>query len=257
MLTIQDKEYDLERFTILTNKIAMMRIIYLIIALIVLPTSMTAAVEMSISARAGYSPAVGGSMSSQWQADNMGSPDGINTINRSQAGTELSTVEVPRGVVGGVGVRFTGDVIYFRWGVEGVYTMFGGKGKTLNPAGTEVVNVNYSQWSVDVPFTIGMSLLFWGESRVYAGVGMALAYGSFSSSFKSASLDHSAGFKGYAVPLVAEAGCEYMLTQKLSVGCEIKYFSGKSDPVKSGSDSARVDFSGYHITAGVSWRFNI
>lgn len=230
---------------------------YLITLIIFLSTMSLHAAVVSFSARGGYSPAVGGSMSSGWQADNLGVYDGINDINRSGGGLAVSSVEDPLGVIAGADLRITGNSFYYKAGIEYVYVLSGGTGKTLDPAGTEVVKVTYSQWSFDVPLTIGVVLAFWGESRIYIGAGAAFAYGTLSTSFESASLDHSASFTAYAIPLVAEFGCEYMVNERVSFGCDIKYLKGRSPVVNDGTDYARVDFSGVHITASAALHFNI
>jgi opacity protein-like surface antigen len=205
----------------------------------------------------GYSPAVGGAMSSGWQSDNLGVNDGINNINRSSEGYPVSSVEAPFALVGGADLRIIFNTIYLKAGMEYLYQYSGGSGKTLNKAGDEVVDAVYTQWSLDAPLTIGISLLFWGEARIYTGAGFAFAYGTYSSSFESASLNHSAEFTGYAVPLVAEIGCEYMITENISVGCDIKYFNGKSALIEDGADYARIDFSGFHITASASYHLSL
>ncbi len=235
----------------------MKKIKYIITLLFTLSTVLLQAAEVSLSVRGGYSPAVGGSMSTGWQADNLDVYDGINDINRSGGGLAVSSVEDPFGVIAGADLRIINNSVYYRVGIEYVYILSGGTGKTLNPAGTEVVKVTYSQWSFDVPLTIGVSLLFWGESRIYLGVGAAFAYGTYSNSFKSATLDHSGSFTAYAVPLVAEFGCEYMVNDRVSLGCDVKYLYGKSSIVNDGTDYARVDFSGLHITASAALHFNI
>lgn len=230
---------------------------YIIILIIILCTAVSYAAEVSISARLGYSPAVGGSMSSGWQTENLGAPDGINSINRSQSDTGVSTVEVPVGAIAGADLRIIKDSIYYKAGIEYVHIISGGKGKTIDPATAEIVEVTYNQWSFDVPLTAGVALLFWGESRIYLGGGVAFAYGTYSNSFKSATLDHSASFTGYAIPLVAEIGCEYMLNERVSAGCDIKYIHGTSPIINDGTDYARVDFTGFHITASAALHFNI
>ena len=235
----------------------MKKIKYIITMIIICCTAISYAAEISVSSRLGYSPAVGGSMSSGWQTENLDAPDGINSINRSQSGAGVSTVEVPTGAIAGADLRIIKDFIYYRAGIEYVYMISGGKGKTIDPATSEIVEVKYNQWSFDVPLTAGVALLFWGESRIYLGGGFAFAYGTYSNSFKSASFDHSASFTGYAVPLVAEAGCEYMLNESVSAGCDIKYIYGKSRVIEDGSDYARVDFSGFHISASAAYHFNI
>jgi len=215
------------------------------------------ATEISLATRLGYSPSVGGSMSSGWQASTLGVMDGINDINRSGGGLAVSSVESPVGVIAGADLRIIRNSIYYKAGVEYIYQISGGTGKTIYATGPEVVDVTYSQWSFDVPLTAGVALLFWGESRIYIGGGAAFACGTYSNSFKSASLNHSASFTGYAIPLVAEIGCEYLFNEWISFGCEIKYLYGKSAPVNDGTDHARVDFTGFHITASVTFNFNI
>lgn len=230
---------------------------YILTVIFVLSASLSYAAEISISTRLGYSPAVGGSMSSGWQKENLSVYDGINDINRSGGGLAVSSVESPVGVIAGADLRILKESFYYKVGIEYIYQISGGSGKTIDIATGEIVDVKYSQWSFDVPFTIGLSLLFWGESRIYLGGGVAYAYGTYSNSFKSATLDHSASFTAYAIPLVAEVGCEYMLTDYVSLGCDFKYLYGKSAIVEDGTDYARVDFSGFHITASAALHLNI
>lgn len=216
------------------------------------------AADISLNMRFGYSPHAGGAMRSGWQAANLGVYDGLNDINRSSGAFDVTTVEVPAGVVGALDVMFTGETFYFKTGVWSLYTVAGGKGKTIDPAEAEVVSVSYSQWSVDVPVTIGVNLLYWGESRIYMGCGFAFAYGMSAMSFSSASAtyNHSADFAGYAIPLVAELGCEYMTGNNTSVGCGIRYMYGKTAVIENGSDYAVVDFSGYIFTFSASIHFH-
>lgn len=227
------------------------------VILFIIYSAVVSAADISISSRLGYSPEIGGSMRSGWQLENLGVRDGINDINRSKDGYSVSTVETPVGIIAGADLRIISNSIYYKAGFEYVYTVSGGKGKTLDSAGTEVVEVEYDQWSFDVPVTVGVALLFWGESRIYLGIGAAFAYGTYSNSFRSDTLSHSASFTGYSVPLVAEIGCEYMLNERVSLGCDVKYLYGKSPIVEDGSDYARVDFSGFHITASAAVHFNI
>ncbi len=230
---------------------------YIIIITLILFPVISYSAEVSVSTRLGYSPAVGGSMSSGWQKENLGAFDGINSINSSSDTLAVSTVKVPTALIAGADLRIISEYIYFRTGIEYLYQNSGGEGSTLNPAGTEVVNVTYSQWSFDVPLTMGVSILFWGETRVYMGAGAAYACGTYSNSFKSASLNHSGSFTGSAFPLVAEFGCEYLLNEKVIIGCDIKHLSGKSKVITDGTDYARVDFTGFHITASAALYFNL
>lgn len=234
---------------------ALARVVFFVSLLCAAPVS-SYATDISLNMRFGYSPHAGGSMHSEWQFNNLGVRDGLNDINRSSSTLDVSTVEVPLSIAGAIDVMISGEIFYFKTGLCSLYTVFGGSGKTINAAGTELVTADYTQWSVDVPFTFGISLLYWGESRIYIGCGAAFAYGMSIMSFSSATLDHSAMFAGYAVPLVAELGCEYMTGRSTSIGCGVRYMYGKSAAIKNGSDSAVVDFTGYTFTLSASVHFH-
>jgi len=235
-----------------------MKIVRLLIGIIfVFYAVSSSAAEISISPRIGYSPAVGGSMSSGWQSEELDVEDGIYGINRSGGGFAVSGIESPVGIVAGIDLGILRNSIYGKAGIEYLYQVSGGTGKTIDPSGTELVKVKYSQWSFDIPLTAGVSLLFWGETRIYLGCGIAFAYGTYSNSFSSATLDHSGSFTGYAIPLVAEAGCEYLINERFSAGCNIMYLNGKSTVIKDGTDYARIDFTGFHFTASAAFHFNI
>lgn len=231
-------------------------IMVIVITLFVNAAPELCASEFSISAHIGYMPETGGSMSSGWQSENLGNRNGVYDINRSKDGVAITTVDVPTGIVAGADMRVIRETVYFKAGIDYVYMITGGTGSTLDSAGTEIVYVTYKQWSVDVPLTIGLSMLFWDEARIYLGIGIAMAYGTYTNSFKSASLDHSASFTGYALPLVAEAGCEYVFGGKVSGGCNVRYLYGRSSVINDGNDYARVDFSGFQITASMGLHFN-
>lgn len=215
------------------------------------------AADISVNMRMGYSPHAGGTMSSGWQAASLGVYDGLSDINRSSDTLGVTTVEAPISVAGALDFMFAGDFLYFKTGVWSQYTVSGGSGKTIDPAGAELVKVGYRQWSVDVPVTMGISLLYWGESRIYMGCGFAVAYGASAMTFSSASgtYNNSSAFAGYAFPLVAELGCEYMTGEHTSVGCGIRYMYGKTAVIEDGSDYAAVDFSGYIFTLSASIHF--
>jgi len=214
------------------------------------------AAEVAYSLRLGYSPDVGGSMHSGWQLENLEVEQGIYDINRSADGFDLSTVERPMGFVAAFDMKFIMDKIYFKIGADYNRTFSGGKGITLNPLASEEVKARYKQWSVNFPLTFGVTLLFWNETRLSLGGGFAFAYGNYSNSFKSASLNHSGSFTSYAVPLVAELSGETFISDNTSIICSVESFYGKSRIVKDGSDYARVDFSGTRFTAGFVRYFN-
>ena len=214
--------------------------------------------SVSILFKGGYAPDMGGSMHSGWQAQNLGVYEGVNDINRSASGLSVSTVEAPTGIAAGAEARFTGESVYFKSGVDILYSFTGGEGSTINDfgSGDEVVDVEYSIWFCYVPVTAGIIIDFWNESRIYAGGGAAFAYGSYSNSFKSASAEHNASFSGYGIPLAAELGCEYLVTGNTALCCVVTYLHGRSDIIKDGSDYARIDFSGFNFTAGLLFYYD-
>ena len=219
---------------------------------------LAAAVEVSASSvaavfKGGYAPAMGGSMHTGWQAEYLGSYDGINDINRSGSSLEVSTIEKPMGAAAGAELRYTGDFLYLKSGADIVYSYSGGSGSTVYNfgAGDEKVEADYSLWYYYIPVTAGVIIGFWDEAMIYAGGGAAYAYGSFSTKFQSVSIEHEASFSGYAIPLVAELGCEYILTSNAALSCNVVYLHGRSGIIESGSDYARIDFSGFSFTAGL------
>ncbi len=213
-------------------------------------------VEVASSFRLGYSPDVGGAMHSGWQLENLEVEQGIYDINRSADGFDLSTVERPVAFIASTDIKIIMDKVYFKAGADYSRTFAGGKGITLNAPASEEVEVRYKQWSADFPVTLGVTLLFWNETRLSLGGGIAFAYGTYSNSFKSATLDHSASFTSYAFPLVAELSGEAFISENTSIICSIESFYGKSRIVDDGSDYARVDFSGTRFTAGFVKYFN-
>lgn len=237
----------------------MIKFIKLLVTLLLFfPCSQLYSAELASSLRIGYSPEVGGSMHSGWQLENLNVEDGIYDINRSANGFQLSTVEAPVGLNLAFDFRVIMDKIYFKAGAGYVRTIAGGKGTTLDYSTPtpEEVKVRYKQWSLDFPLTFGATLLFWNESRISLGCGIAFAYGNYTNSFKSATLDHSGSFKSYAFPLVAELSGEVFIFSNTAIICSFDYFYGKSKVVNNGSDYGRVDFSGMSFSAGFVRYFN-
>lgn len=214
--------------------------------------------SVSLLLKGGYAPEMGGSMHSGWQAETLGVYDGINDINRSKSGMSVSTIEKPVGVLAGAEARYSGEALYAKSGADIVYSFSGGSGSTINDfgAGDEKVEVDYSLWFFYLPVTAGIIIDFWNEARIFAGGGAAFAYGSFSSSFKSASVQHKASFTGYGFPLVAELGCEYALSRNAALCCGVTYLHGKSGVVENGNDYARVDFTGFNFAAGILFYYD-
>ncbi len=214
--------------------------------------------SLSLMLKGGYAPAMGGSMSSGWQTEYLGVYDGINDINRSVDGITVSTIESLTGIVGGVEARYAGEALYFKSGIDIVYALGGGSGSTVNDfgSGDEKVDVSYSLWYFYVPVTAGIIIDFWSEAKIYAGGGAAFAYGNYSNSFESASMEYNSSFTGYGIPLVAELGCEYTLGKMSSIFCGVTYLHGRSDVIENGSDYARLDFTGFNFTAGLLFYYD-
>ncbi len=213
--------------------------------------------EIGFGIYTGLAPAMGGSMNTYIQEMTLGVESGIDSINREMAGRDTEEIERLLGVVGG----FEGKVIVLNYlmirvGANYLKSFYGGKGKTLDPA-DDVVAVKYSMWACDFPLTVGVSIPFWKDIRISLSGGIAYAYGSQSSSFKSATLNQSTSVTGWALPLVFILAGDHYLTNTLSLTSTISYYKGvsrvKSD---SGPDYARVDFSGYRWTLGFSFYFN-
>ncbi len=224
---------------------------YKILALLLLFPLNVYASSLAFSLQGGYSPSAGGAMHTGWQAENLGVSDGINDVNRTSSAFDVSTVESPVGITTGLDARYITGMVYFGIGADVVYTMWGGSGKTVNAADTELVKVSYNQWACYVPVYAGVTILFWGETRISTGAGAAFAYGTLSTSFKSASLDHEGNFTAYSFPLFWEMRGERMVSESVSFQCRLAYYTGSSRSVSDGDDYARVDFSGYQISAGI------
>lgn len=223
-------------------------------AVIYLSAASAYAMDFSVIMRLGYSPHAGGSMRSGWQEDNLDVDNGLYDINRSSSAFDVSTIEAPVGAVAAFETMFSGDAFYFKTGIWGLYTIAGGKGKTVDAGDTTLYRVSYKQWSFDVPVTAGINLFYWGESHIYLGCGVAFAYGASTMSFKS-STEHKAMFAGYAFPLVAELGCEYMIGEMTSLGCGVRYLYGKTSLIEDGTDYAVVDFTGFNFSLSASVHF--
>jgi hypothetical protein len=213
--------------------------------------------ETGVGFYTGLAPAMGGSMNTYVQNTTLGVGSGIDSINREMSGRDTEEIDRLLGVVGG----FEGKVIvlnYFmiRLGANYIKSFIGGTGKTLDLS-DELVTVKYSMWACDFPLTVGLSLPFWKDVRISLSGGIAYAYGSQSSSFKSVTLDQSTSVKGWAIPLVFIMAGEHYLTNTLSLTSTISYYKGASR-VKgdNGSDYGRVDFTGYRWTIGCFFSFN-
>ncbi len=205
----------------------------------------------------GLAPAMGGNMNTYVQNTTLGNRSGIDSINREMSGRETEEIDRMLGVVGGFEFKvITLNYLLIRIGANYVKSFLGGKGKTLDLS-DEPVTVKYSQWACDFPLTLGLSIPFWKDVKISLSGGLAYAYGSSRSRFKSSAVDQTTKVRGWALPLVVVLAGEHYLTNSLSLTSTISYYKGagriKGDD--DGADFARVDFSGYRWTLGFSLYF--
>jgi hypothetical protein len=212
--------------------------------------------EIGVGFYAGLAPAMGGSMNTYVQNTTLGVGSGIDGINRDMSGRDTGEVKRLLGVAGGVeGKVIVLNYLMIRLGANYLKGFYGGKGKTLDLS-DELVTAKYSMWAFDFPLTVGLSIPFWKDVRISISGGIAYAYGSQSTSFKSTTLDQSTSVKGWAMPLVFILAGDHYLSNTLSLTSTISYYKGASKVKKDNSDYARVDFSGYRWTVGFSFYFN-
>ncbi len=212
--------------------------------------------EIGLGFYSGLAPAMGGNMNTYVQSTTLGNRSGIDSINREMSGRETEEIDRMLGVVGGFEFKvITLNYLIIRIGGNYVKSFLGGKGKTLDLS-DEPVTVKYSLWACDFPLTLGLSIPFWKDVKISLSGGLAYAYGSSRSSFKSSTVDQTTKVKGWALPLVVVLAGEHYLTNSLSLTSTISYYKG-AGRVKGddGPDYARVDFSGYRWTLGFSLYF--
>ena len=232
--------------------------ILLFICLIIFKTDrLSAMITLSTGINGGIMPSPGGNLSSYIQSGTLGVDNGIDGINRSESGLSTGNIGKLLGASAGVTGRvFISDYYMIRMAVNYTMSITGGTGETIDLS-SNVVETTYSVWLIDVPITAGISIPFWKDVRISLSGGLALGYGNYSNSFKSAALNSSASFSGWAFPVVFIISGEYFITNSSSLITSISYYKGSSTIIKSGSDYAKIDFTGYRWNVGISFFFDM
>lgn len=225
----------------------------------------------------GFMPAMGGNLHSNLQENSLDSSSGIDGINRGADGKSTSNVERLVGISAGAALRtIINNYILLRLGINYTNSMYGGEGDSLyTPDGTSfyVMSCSYSLQIIDVPFTVGISIPFWKDMKISLSGGAAYARGTYENGFESTEtgeeFKRKGKFKGTGYPLVFIVEGEYFITETIALTSAIAYYRGStrliedsstsSDSTSTGTiadsdvvDFARIDFTGYRFTIGIS-----
>ncbi len=230
-------------------------IILLIVIFLTAPSYILAGIEYSTGIYFGFMPSMGGNLQSYVQRNSLGAENGIEDINRTSDSSDTEKIDRLIGATGGIEFRgIFRDYYLIKLGLNFTKDIYGGEGKTLDLTG-DTVEVKYSMFVYDIPVTVGLSIPFWKDVRISLTGGIAYARGTYKNSFKSSTLNSSAKFNNWAVPVVIILCGEHFIDNNLSLMTSINYYKGASEVKKSNSDYARNDFSGFRWNAGVLMYF--
>jgi hypothetical protein len=221
----------------------------------------------------GFTPSFGGNLHSSTQESAFQSRNGLDGMNRELSGHDTTEIKRLFGVSGGL--EFKAILFdYFLMRLGGNYTMsiYGGSGKTVflpNGAAPETdVTCSYCMWSYDIPLTVGLIIPFWKDVKLSFSCGLAFAYGGYDNQFKGSTFDMKGSFTGWALPLVILVQGEYFLGERLALNTSLAYYKGATETIRDGKrtdtmgaltagevDFARIDFTGYRFSIGLSYYF--
>lgn len=225
----------------------------------------------------GFMPAMGGNLHSNIHEKQFYSESGIDGINKSADGKKTQNVERLVGMsFGGSAKTIINDYALVRLGFNYTKSMYGGDGKSLyTPDGTNyyVMSCSYSLSIIDIPFTVGLSVPFWKDMKISVSGGIAYARGTYDNQFKSTEtggeFKRSGSFKGSGFPLVFIVEGEYFIQETIALTSTLAYYRGSTKLIKDSAtssdsttglfaandvvDYARIDFTGYRFTLGVSF----
>ena len=211
--------------------------------------------DTGVAIYGGFAPTFGGNLTTTFQQDTLNLPNGILSINRTKTG-ETSAPIAP--LLGGTaGIEFWGitrDFIIISCGANFTYGIMGGSGNSLDNS-ENTMSVKYSLWTVDIPLTVGITIPFWDDIRISFKSGIAIAYGKYSNVFKSSIINSSSNFTGYGAPVVTSLAGDYLFYHNFSLYMSITHYSGSTKIIKDEADYASINFSGYRIYVGTSFRF--
>lgn len=211
--------------------------------------------DVSLGAHFGLAPALGGDLGSRFQENTLGVNNGIEGINRSMSGIDTDKVERLLGGYGGIDFKVI-FIKYLMIRLQANFTMnmTGGTGISLDQAENRL-EVSYSFWAVDIPVQVGVSVPFGNTVRISLSGGIAFAYGTYSNSFKSATVNSSAEFTGWTFPWIIMLSGEFFLKEYIALTSSLVYYNGATDIIRSGSDYAKIDFGGFRWNIGFSYHF--
>lgn len=234
----------------------MKKIVFILLLLLVSDKySYARTTRSSVALFTGMYPTMGGNLHSAAQSDLLGINNGIADINRYTHGIDNERIDKLTGFA--VGTEFRAliyNLLLFKAGINYSTSLLGGTGTSTDLLGNSL-KVHYSMWTIDTPFLVGISYPFGERIRLSFCSGLALAYGSYSNSFKSATVNSSATFSGWAIPLCVSFGGEYILNNNIALISSITYYKGRSGTIKDKSDYASINFSGYRWQLGAAYYF--
>ncbi|HPI91426.1 MAG TPA: hypothetical protein PK859_19120 [Spirochaetota bacterium] len=232
------------------------RVIRALLIALLLPSPLFAInTAVSLGAHIGLAPDMGGNLQSRVQRTELGVDNGIDGINRSMDGVKTEKINKLLGAYGGMDFKVVfAKYFLFRLQTNFVMNFFGGTGVTLDQSENRLT-AKYSLWIVDIPVGLGVSVPFGDIVRISLCGGVAFAYGSYSNSFKSSTVNSSATFETWTFPWLIMLSGEYFFREDIAITTSLAYYQGSSDVIKSRSDYAKIDFSGFRWNIGFSYYF--
>ena len=212
----------------------------------------------------GFAPSLGGDLHTAQYYSEFQSHNGIDGMNRSMEGYDTGRIDRILGVTCGMLFKtIFYDYYQVRIAMNYTWGYFGGSGKTVFDDGgtTRLLDCEYSFWEADIPVTFGISIPFWKDIRIAFSCGLAYAYADYSYRFESSTGQQWKGsFAGWGLPLVIILEGEYFVTENVAASTSLVYYKGSTKVLKDGSDAggtdfARIDFSGYRYSLGVTYYF--
>ena len=225
----------------------------------------------SIGACAGFAPSLGGNLESLTQQQYFSSDGGIDGMNRSMEGEDTKNINRLLGITGGLEFKTIIQNFYLiRLGTNFSNGITGGKGKTVfhddGYADYYTLKCKYSFYEIDVPLTLGLAIPFWKDMMFSLSCGVAYSYAKYKNEFVSEdaypdAFELKGEFKGWGFPLVVIIQGEYFFFTNASLTSTISYYNGATEVLKDSYDKdgdvdfARINFTGYRFTFGISYYF--
>lgn len=220
-----------------------------------IPSTAKIKTDVSLGAYVGIAPLLGGNLNSRVQESVLEVSGGIDGINRKASGIKSHKIDKLLGMYGGINVKgIIIDYLLVRFGVNFTMNLAGGDGTTVD-ASLNKLKAEYSMWVIDAPLSAGVSIPIGKTVRISLSGGIAFAYGNYKNSFKSTAVNSKAEFAGWTFPWVIMLEGEYFVKPFMALMTTFSYYHGSTDVIKSNSDYARIDFSGFRWCFGLSFYF--